>query len=49
MAYGACESTSAANASRISYWIGPDGTVRKAYPRVDAAAIPDEILADIGA
>jgi len=49
MAYGACEAEDAHYAKRISYWIGTDGTVRKAYPDVDAARHPDEILGDIEA
>lgn len=49
MAYHACEETNAKHAKRISYWIGPDGIVRKSYPNVDAARHPDEVLADIEA
>ena len=47
MDYGACDSEDAPHAKRISYWIGTDGTVRQAYPNVDAARHPDEILRDI--
>jgi thioredoxin-dependent peroxiredoxin len=47
MAYGACDSPDAATARRISYVIGPDGKVVKAYPKVSAAAHPDQILADL--
>ncbi len=47
MDYGACDSEDAPYAKRISYWIGTDGSVRKAYPNVDAARHPDEILRDI--
>jgi peroxiredoxin Q/BCP len=32
---------------RISYLIGPDGCVLKAYPKVDPALHADEILADV--
>ena len=46
--YGACDSRDAKHAKRISFWIGTDGRVRKAYPKVDAARHPDEILADLG-
>jgi len=49
MAYGACDSEDAPYAKRISYWIGTDGTVRKAYPNVDATRHADEILSDIEA
>jgi len=47
LAYGACDDAAAASARRISYLIGPDGTVRKAYPKVNAAAHPEEILKDV--
>lgn len=49
MAYHACEDKEAGSAKRISYWIGPDGVVQKAYPNVDAARHPEEVLADIEA
>ena len=49
MAYGACEDENAQYAKRISYWIGTDGTVRKAYAHVDAARHPNEVLDDIEA
>ena len=47
IAYGACDDAKAQYAKRISYLIGPDGKVRKAYPKVNAAAHPEEILADL--
>ena len=47
LAYGACDDQSASHAKRVSYLIGADGNVRKAYPQVDAGAHPDEILADL--
>jgi peroxiredoxin Q/BCP len=47
MAYGACEDKDARTAKRISYLIGPDGRVKKAYPKVDAASHPEEVLKDI--
>jgi peroxiredoxin Q/BCP len=47
MAYGACDDPSAATAKRISYVIGPDGRVKKAYPRVNAATHPEEVLQDL--
>lgn len=34
---------------RISYLIAPDGTIAKAYPKVDPATHADEVLRDIGA
>ncbi len=46
LAYGAADEATAQHAKRISYLIGPDGKVRKAYPKVNAAAHPEEILAD---
>jgi peroxiredoxin Q/BCP len=47
LAYGAADDAQAQYAKRISYLIGPDGKVRKAYPKVNAAAHPEEILADL--
>lgn len=47
LAYGACDDPGAGYARRISFLIGPDGVVRKAYPKVNAAAQPEELLADI--
>jgi thioredoxin-dependent peroxiredoxin len=47
VAYGAADDASAGSARRISYLIGPDGKVRKAYPKVNAAAPPEEILKDL--
>ncbi len=47
LAYGACDAPDAGYARRISYLIGPDGVVRKAYPKVNAAAQPEELLADV--
>ena len=44
LAYGACDDKDAGYAKRISYLIGPDGHVLKAYPDVDAARHPDEVL-----
>lgn len=45
--YGACDEASAKSAKRITYLIGPDGKVKKAYPKVNAAAHPEEILKDL--
>ena len=47
MAYGACDDPGASSAKRISYLIGPDGKVKKAYPKVNAAAHPEEVLKDL--
>ncbi len=47
LAYGACDDAKAERAKRITYLIGPDGRVRKAYPKVNAAAHPEEILKDL--
>jgi len=47
LAYGACEDAKAGSARRISYLIGPDGRILKAYPKVSAAAHPEEILKDL--
>jgi peroxiredoxin Q/BCP len=47
LAYGACDSAEASTARRISYLIGPDGIVQKAYPKVSAATHPDEIMRDL--
>ena len=38
---------SAGSAKRISYLIGPDGKISKAYPKVNAAAHPEEVLKDL--
>jgi|SRR6185436_10852115 len=35
--------------ARMSYWIGPDGRVKKVYKKVDAAQHADEVLADLRA
>ena len=47
LAYGATDDPKAGSAKRISYLIGPDGKVRKAYPKVNAAAHPEELLRDL--
>ena len=49
MAYGACDHADAKYASRISYWIGTDGKIRKAYPDVDPVTHIAEVLADLRA
>lgn len=47
MLYGACESHDAESPKRVSYLIGPDGIIVKAYPKVDPSQHPAEVLADI--
>jgi peroxiredoxin Q/BCP len=47
VAYGAADDAKASSAKRISYLIGKDGKIRKAYPKVNAAAHPEEILKDL--
>jgi peroxiredoxin Q/BCP len=48
LAYGACDDAKAEYARRISYLIGPDGVVRKAFPKVNAAAHAEELLEALG-
>ncbi len=47
MAYGACENAQAKHAKRISYWVGPDGSIRKAYDSVDPSTHIAEVLSDL--
>jgi len=47
LAYGAADSKDAKSAKRISYLIGPDGKVKKAFPKVNAAAHPEEVLSEL--
>lgn len=47
LAYGAIEDTSAKTAKRISYLIGPDGKIKKAYATVKAADHPEQVLGDL--
>ena len=47
LAYGACDDLKARSAKRISYLIDPEGRIRKAFPKVNAAAHPEEVLADL--
>ena len=48
IAYGACDDATARSARRISYLIGPDGRVRKAYAKVDTATHAETVLRDLG-
>ena len=43
-AYGACDSPDASTAKRISYLVGPDGKVLKAYEKVSPPTHPQEVL-----
>jgi peroxiredoxin Q/BCP len=47
IAYGAADSPRTLWARRISYLIDGEGRVLKAYPKVNAAAHPEEILKDL--
>jgi len=44
LAYHATEDPKAGNAKRISYVIGPDGTILEAHAKVDARAHPAQVL-----
>ncbi len=44
LAYGACDSPSDQHARRISYIIGPDGSITHAFEKVDASTHPNEVL-----
>ena len=47
MAYGAVDLADAPYPARISYLIGPDGGIVKAYAKVTPADHPAEVLADL--
>jgi peroxiredoxin len=47
MAYGACDDPKAEYASRITYVIGPDGTILQAHPKVSPKSHPKEVLASL--
>jgi peroxiredoxin Q/BCP len=47
VAVGAADSPSQAVAARISYLVGPDGRVLKAYPNVDPEKHAGQVLADL--
>jgi peroxiredoxin Q/BCP len=44
--YGACDDPKAGSAKRISYLIGADGKIKKAYAGVKPAEHPTEVLQD---
>ena len=48
MAYGAADAPDASHPARISYLIDPDGRIQQVYAKVDPAAHPDQVLADLG-
>ena len=48
MAYGACDDVKAGYAKRISYLIDEQGKIFKAYPKVQHADHPQEVLQDAG-
>jgi len=47
LAYGACKDAAAQHANRVSYLIGPDGKIVKAYEHVDPSKHPEEVLRDL--
>lgn len=49
LAYGACDVPDAGFARRISYLIGPDGKIARAYAKVDPPTHPGEVLRDLAA
>lgn len=49
MAYGACDSPDASSARRISYVIGPDGKIARAYGKVSPANHAREVLDELSA
>jgi len=48
LAYGATEPGETRGARRISYLIGPDGTIAQVYAKVDVSVHPQAVLDDIG-
>jgi peroxiredoxin Q/BCP len=48
IAYGAAEDAQARTAKRISYLIGKDGRIKKAWEKVDAGSHPAQALAELG-
>jgi peroxiredoxin Q/BCP len=47
VAYGAADDASARTARRISYLIGKDGRIKKAWEKVDASSHPAQVLAEL--
>ncbi len=48
LAYGAADDADAQYARRITYLIGPDGKIMKAYGEVKPADHPRQVLDDLG-
>jgi peroxiredoxin Q/BCP len=46
MAYGAADDARARTARRISYLVGKDGRIKKAWDEVDASSHPAQALAE---
>jgi peroxiredoxin Q/BCP len=46
LAYGACESEKAAHAARMSFLIGPSGSIERIYPQVDPRDHAAQVLID---
>jgi thioredoxin-dependent peroxiredoxin len=47
LAYGAADDKEALYPKRVSYLIDPSGSIKKTYPKVNAASHPEEILRDL--
>ncbi len=43
--YGAADSTSAGNAKRVAYVIGPDGKVKNVFPKANTSTFAADVLA----
>ena len=48
LAYGAARTADEGSAKRISYLIGPDGSIAQTYGKVDVNGHPEQVLAHIG-
>jgi peroxiredoxin Q/BCP len=47
VAYGAADDAGARSAKRISYLIGKDGRIKKAWEKVDASSHPAQVLSEL--
>jgi thioredoxin-dependent peroxiredoxin len=47
VAYGAADDAGARSAKRISYLIGKDGRIKKAWDKVDASSHPAQVLSEL--
>jgi peroxiredoxin Q/BCP len=45
LAYGAADDVGAATAKRVAYVIGPDGRIKKVFPKATPKSFADEVLA----